>query len=49
MMEHRSVYLSMKEFMLAMRQYAIDKEFELGTEATEKTRYRVYCRGGDYP
>jgi hypothetical protein len=49
MIEHRSVYPTMKEFRLAMRQYAIEKEFELGTEATEKTRYRVYCHGGDYP
>jgi hypothetical protein len=39
----------MKEFRLAMRQYAIDKEFELGIEATDKIRYRGYCRGGDCP
>jgi hypothetical protein len=47
--EPDSLYPSMKEFQLAMRQYAIDKEFELGTEATDKTRYRGYCRGGDCP
>jgi hypothetical protein len=49
MMEPESVYSSMKEFRLAMRQYVIDKEFELDIEATDKTRYRGYCRGGDYP
>jgi hypothetical protein len=43
------VYLSMKEFRLGMRQFAIDKEFELGIEATNKVRYRGYCRGGDCP
>jgi hypothetical protein len=48
-MEPRSVYQSMKEFRLAMRQYAIDKEFELGIEATDKTRCRGYCWGGDCP
>jgi hypothetical protein len=25
------------------------KEFELGIEATDKTRYKGYCRGGDCP
>jgi hypothetical protein len=48
-MEPGSLYPSMKEFRLAMRQYAIDKEFELGIEAIDKTRYRGYCMGGDCP
>jgi hypothetical protein len=48
-MESGSVYPNMKEFRLAMRQYAIEEKFELGIEATDKTRYRGYCRGGDYP
>jgi hypothetical protein len=48
-MEPGSLYLNMNEFRLAMRQYAIDKEFELGVEATDKMRYRGYCWGGDYP
>jgi hypothetical protein len=48
-MELSSLYPTMKEFKLAMRQYVIDKEFELGVEAIEKTRYRGYYRGGDYP
>jgi hypothetical protein len=39
----------MKKFKLAVRQYAIDKEFELGIEAIDKTRYRGYCRSGDCP
>jgi hypothetical protein len=47
-MEPGNLYPSMKEFCLAMRQYSINKEFELGIEATDKTRYRGYCRGEDY-
>ena len=39
----------MTEFRLAMRQYAIDKEFELGIEASTTKKYRGYCRGGDCP
>jgi hypothetical protein len=48
-MKPGSLYPTMKEFRLAMRQYVIDKEFELGIEATDKKRYRGYCRGGDCP
>jgi hypothetical protein len=33
-MEVGSLYASMTEFRLAMRQYVIDKEFELGIEAS---------------
>lgn len=40
-----SLYPNMKEFRLAMRQYAINKEFELGREATNTTRYRGFCHG----
>jgi hypothetical protein len=47
-MEPSSLYPSM-EFRLAMRPYFIDKEFDLGIEATDKIRYKGYCRGGDYP
>jgi hypothetical protein len=46
--EPDSLYSSMKEFRLAMRQFSIDKKFELDIEATNKTRYRGYCRGGGY-
>jgi hypothetical protein len=48
-MKPDSLYLNMKEFRLAMRQYVIDKEFELSIEATNTTRYRGYCSGGDCP
>jgi hypothetical protein len=47
--EPDSLYPNMKEFMLAMSQYAIDKELELGVEATDRTRYRGYYQGGDCP
>jgi hypothetical protein len=41
-MKPGSLYPNMKEFRLAMRQYAIDKEFELAVDATDKMRYRGY-------
>jgi hypothetical protein len=46
-MEPDNLYHNMKEFSLAIRQYVIDKEFELGVEATDRMRYRGYCRRGD--
>jgi hypothetical protein len=48
-MERGNLYHNMKEFRLAMRQYVIDKEFELGVETIDMTRYRGYYRGGDCP
>jgi hypothetical protein len=48
-MEVGSLYASMTEFRLAMRQYAIDKEFELGIEASTTKKYSGYCRGGGCP
>ena len=48
-MKPGSLYAPMVDFRLAMRQYAINKEFELGIEATNKTRYRGVCKGGDCP
>jgi hypothetical protein len=48
-MEPDSLYPNMKEFRLAMRQYTINKEFELSIEATNMMRYKGYCRGGDCP
>jgi hypothetical protein len=47
--EPDSLYPNMKEFRLFMRQYAIDKEFELGVETIDRTKYRGYCWGGDCP
>jgi hypothetical protein len=44
-----SSYMDMTAFRLAMRQFVIKKEFELGIEATSTTRYRGYCKGGDCP
>jgi hypothetical protein len=48
-MEPGSLYATMHHFILAIRQYAINKEFELGIEATSKTRFRGYCKGSDCP
>lgn len=48
-MRVRSLYPNMKEFRLSMRQYAINKEFELGIEATNTSRYRVFCQGDECP
>jgi hypothetical protein len=41
-----SRYKDMVTFRLAMRQYAIKKEFELGNKATDQTRYRAFYQGG---
>jgi hypothetical protein len=48
-MEPESRYKDMTIFRLAMRQYAIKKEFELGIEAITPLKYRGYCRGNDCP
>jgi hypothetical protein len=37
-----SLYKDMKEFRLAIRQYAINNEFELGIESSSPFRYRAY-------
>jgi hypothetical protein len=42
-------YKDMVTFWLAMRQYAIKKEFKLGIEATDQTRYRAFYQGGACP
>lgn len=39
------IYPSMVKFRLAVRQYAINEEFLLGTIKSDKERYRVYCQG----
>jgi hypothetical protein len=44
-----STFPSMKEFRLALRQYAINREFELGNEKTDSTRHRAFCRGDNCP
>ena len=49
-MEVGTLYPTMEEFKLAVRQFAINKEFDLGTEKSCTTRYRAYCRSrGDCP
>ena len=42
-----SLFPSMMEFRLAMRQYALNKEFELKVGKSDRTRYMAYCRGGN--
>jgi hypothetical protein len=32
-----------------MRQFAINKEFELGIESSSPIKYRDFCKGGDSP
>jgi hypothetical protein len=48
-MQPGSLFPNMKEFRIAMRQYAIKHEFELGIDVTSTTRYVGYCKGGDCP
>lgn len=42
-----TMYPTMEEFKLAVRQFAIKEEFDLGVEKSCKTRYRAYCKSGD--
>jgi hypothetical protein len=41
-----SLYKDMNEFRLAMRQYTINNEFELGIDSSTPFRYHGYCKGG---
>jgi hypothetical protein len=47
MLESR--YKDMTTFRLAIRQFVINREFELDIEATSRSRFRVYCKGGGCP
>jgi hypothetical protein len=42
-------YPSMPEFRLAVKQHAIVKEFDLGTEKSDKTRFRGFCKANGCP
>ena len=48
-MDLGTVYSNMKEFRLAVRQFAINKEFELHIVKTDPTRYIADCNGEDCP
>jgi hypothetical protein len=48
-MQPDSLSPNMKEFKIAMRQYTIKHEFELGIDVTSTTRYVGYSKGGDCP
>jgi hypothetical protein len=39
------VYSSMREFRLAVRQFAINEEFELNIYKTDPSRFIGYCKG----
>jgi hypothetical protein len=45
MLESR--YKDMPTFRLTIRQFAINREFELGIEAICPFRFRGYCKGAD--
>jgi len=46
-MDLGTVYSNMKEFRLAVRQFAINKEFELRVVKTNPERYIGGCKGGE--
>ena len=49
-MDLGTIYPSMKEFRMAVRQFAINEEFDLGTEKSDPTRFRGFCKStGDCP
>ncbi|WVZ62653.1 LOW QUALITY PROTEIN: hypothetical protein U9M48_012373 [Paspalum notatum var. saurae] len=43
------VYPSMHDFRMAVRQYALVHEFELGTEKSNPDRFRGYCKANGCP
>jgi hypothetical protein len=45
--EAGTMYPTMEEFKLTVRQFAIKKEFHLGVEKSCKTIYRAFCKSGD--
>ena len=46
-MEVGTLYPTMEEFKLTVRQFAINKEFDLGVEKSCKTTYMAFCKSGD--
>jgi hypothetical protein len=46
-MEVGTLYPTMEEFKLAVRTYAIKKEFHLGVEKSTTKKYRGFCKYGD--
>ena len=46
-MDLGTMYPSMKEFRLAVRQFAINDEFDLGTEKSDKKRFRGFCNSSE--
>ena len=48
-MDIGTVYPNMKEFRLAMKQFAINEEFELHLVKTDKKRYIADCNADDCP
>ena len=49
-MDLGTIYPSMKEFRMAVWEFAINEEFDLGTEKSDPTRFRGFCKStGDCP
>ncbi|XP_037465458.1 uncharacterized protein LOC119337427 isoform X4 [Triticum dicoccoides] len=46
-MDLGTMYPSMKEFRLAVRQFAINEEFDIGTEKSDKKRFRGFCKSSE--
>ncbi|WVZ82562.1 hypothetical protein U9M48_029816, partial [Paspalum notatum var. saurae] len=44
-----AIYPCMDDFRMAIRQHAIVNEFELGTEKSDKTRFRGFCKAAGCP
>jgi hypothetical protein len=42
-----TLYPTMEEFKMAVRQYAINKEFDLETEKSHTKIYRCLCKSSD--
>ena len=46
-MDLATIHPSMKQFRLAVRQFAINEEFNIGTEKSDKKRFRGFCKSSE--
>lgn len=46
-MDLGSLYPTMDEFRMALRQFAIHNEFDLGTHKSDKKRFRGFCKSSE--
>jgi hypothetical protein len=46
-MDIGTIYPTMDEFRMAVRQFGINEEFDLGTQKLDKKRFRGFCKSSE--